>query len=169
LLTSNLQSILAGEQRFSVTSMTADDVVAICAIEQTIYAFPWTSGNFLDSLRAGYGGWVVSLPNDDQCSPSQIAAYAMTMKLPEEIHLLNISVASNFQRKGLGRSFLRWLIAHARAENIAGMLLEVRPSNLSAIALYRSEGFAQIGLRKGYYPNLHNKREDALVFSLAPL
>jgi ribosomal-protein-alanine acetyltransferase len=165
----NFQLILAKEQRFSVAPMTADDVVAICPIEQSIYAFPWTKGNFLDSLRAGYGGWVVSLPNDGQCSSGQMAAYAITMNLPDEIHLLNISVASNFQRKGLGRSFLRWLIARARADNIEGMLLEVRPSNLSAIALYKSEGFTQVGLRKGYYPHSNNQREDALVYSLSPL
>jgi ribosomal-protein-alanine acetyltransferase len=169
LLISSVQSILAGEQRFGVAPMTADDVPTICPIEQSIYDFPWTSGNFFDSLQAGYGGWVVRMPNDGEGCPGQMAAYAMTMNLPDEIHLLNISVAGSFQRKGLGRSFLRWLIARARADNIAGMLLEVRPSNLSAIALYRSEGFAQIGLRKRYYPKFHNQREDALVFSLAPL
>jgi [ribosomal protein S18]-alanine N-acetyltransferase len=165
----NFEAVLVGEQQFSVAPMTASDVVAICPIEQSIYAFPWTSGNFLDSLQAGYAGWVVRLPNEGECLSNQMAAYAITMNLPDEIHLLNISVASNFQRKGLGRAFLRWLIARARTAELTGMLLEVRPSNLSAIALYRSEGFTQIGLRKGYYPYLNNQREDALVLSLSPL
>jgi [ribosomal protein S18]-alanine N-acetyltransferase len=143
-----------------IAPMQVVDIAAICEIEQVIYEVPWTSGNFRDSLSAGYIGTVIS---DER---SSLLGYAMTMKLPDEVHLLNISVAQKFQGKGIGRFYLRWLTQQAVSSGAERMLLEVRPSNLSAIALYRSEGFAQIGLRKGYYPKANNQREDAFVFSL---
>jgi [ribosomal protein S18]-alanine N-acetyltransferase len=158
-----------GDQSFAIAPMSIADVDSVCAIENTIYDFPWTAGNFIDSLNAGYSGSVVrcrdSLALPEQNSP--LIAYAMVMKLPDGVHLLNISVARPFQSKGIGRAYLRRIIEGARAENADGMLLEVRPSNTAAISLYRAQGFSQIGVRKGYYPSLHKQREDALVFSLA--
>lgn len=84
------------------------------------------------------------------------------MWLPDEVHLLNLSVTSPMQGRGYGREMLRWLLRDASARGARGMLLEVRPSNTRAIALYRSSGFESIGLRRGYYP-AENGREDAQV------
>jgi ribosomal-protein-alanine N-acetyltransferase len=58
---------------------------------------------------------------------------------------------------------LAWLSACARGRGARGMLLEVRPSNRRALALYESYGFEHIGLRKRYYPSFENRREDACV------
>jgi [ribosomal protein S18]-alanine N-acetyltransferase len=156
-------------QPLGIVPMQVVDVDAICRVEQSIYAFPWTRGNFIDSLQSGYSGWVIWKPDEAAGPDPTLIGYAMTMKLPDEIHLLNITVASNFQGQGIGRSFIRWLLALARNDGASGMLLEVRPSNPGAIALYQAEGFVQVGLRKGYYPASNNQREDALVFSLSPL
>jgi [ribosomal protein S18]-alanine N-acetyltransferase len=158
-----------GAEVFSISTMEKADVNEICSIENTIYDFPWTSGNFLDSLNAGYCGYVVRAKRnfDSNQLALGIVGYSMTMKLPDEVHLLNISVAKPFQGRGIGRAYLKALVNDARQQNAEGILLEVRPSNSAAIKLYRSEGFSQIGLRKGYYPNLQNQREDALVFLLA--
>ncbi len=158
-------SFEVGAEQFSISLMNTSDVGEICAIEETIYDFPWTSGNFLDSLKAGYSGSVVRSTGNASIG-SVIVAYAMTMKLPDEIHLLNISVAKPYQGRGIGRTYLKVLLEDARQQNAHGMLLEVRPSNAAGIKLYRSEGFDQVGLRKGYYPGLNNQREDALVFLL---
>jgi [ribosomal protein S18]-alanine N-acetyltransferase len=162
-------SLRLGAELFSISSMEIADVGEVCAIENTIYDFPWTSGNFIDSLNAGYTGSVVRSAGNfetERVEPAVIA-YAMTMKLPDEVHLLNISVAKTFQGRGIGRAYLRALVNDARQQNAEGMLLEVRPSNAAAIKLYRSEGFSQVGLRKGYYPRLQNQREDAMIFLLA--
>jgi [ribosomal protein S18]-alanine N-acetyltransferase len=147
---------LNGEQ-FSIVPMTVADLPDVCAIENTIYAFPWTKGNFIDSLTSGYSG----------AYRSSVIAYSMTMKLPYEVHLLNLSVAKPFQSKGIGTAYLHTLINDARSQGGEAMLLEVRPSNFAAIKLYKSLGFSQVGVRKGYYRSLNNEREDALVFSLA--
>ena len=81
-----------------------------------------------------------------------------------EAHILNISVAPNEQGQGIGRRMLEHLIelATGKAETI---FLEVRPSNVGAIALYEKMGFNEIGVRKGYYPATHG-REDAIMLAL---
>jgi [ribosomal protein S18]-alanine N-acetyltransferase len=161
-----LSNFQLGEELFSISEMNIADVDEVCLIENTIYDFPWTKGNFVDSLNAGYFGSVVRIANSLERLryPSGVVAYAMTMKLPNEVHLLNISVARLSQGKGIGRAYLKALVDDARHKKAEGMLLEVRPSNIAAINLYKTEGFSQVGLRKGYYPMRQNQREDALVF-----
>ena len=52
----------------------------------------------------------------------------------------------------------------AKSKQAEMMLLEVRGSNHNAIALYESQGFNEIGVRKGYYP-APNGKEDAIMFA----
>jgi len=136
--------------------MTVDDLDQVLEIEQRIYPFPWTRGNFRDSLDAGYDLSVLA-------SAGQLIAYAVVMWLPDEVHLLNLSVDRAWQGQGLGRSWLLHLIDDAARRGAGGMLLEVRPSNPIALQLYRTVGFEQVGLRKRYYPAAHQTREDAIV------
>jgi ribosomal-protein-alanine N-acetyltransferase len=70
------------------------------------------------------------------------------------------------QGKKLGRLLLNKVIALTRAANIQSILLEVRPSNPQALAFYQHVGFAQIGIRKNYYPSTGATREDAIVMRL---
>jgi ribosomal-protein-alanine N-acetyltransferase len=87
------------------------------------------------------------------------------MLVTDEVHLLNLTVASDFQKKGVGRALLNFLIADALEQQAKKMILEVRRTNLAAIFLYESSGFDQIGLRKNYYP-AHLGREDAIVMEM---
>ncbi|MEK9825072.1 MAG: ribosomal protein S18-alanine N-acetyltransferase, partial [Methylotenera sp.] len=125
--------------------MTEDDLDAIMHIEPHIYSHPWSRGNFVDSLRSGYASWV--LLNEDE-----IIGYALMMMVLDEAHLLNLSVAKLYQKRGLGRLLLEHMIAVAKRHGAANMFLEVRPSNISAIALYENIGFNEMAIRRGYYP-----------------
>jgi len=145
--------------RWRVRRMQRSDLRRIFEIEQAIYPFPWTTGNFSDSLTAGYDAWVFE-------SADQIVGYAIVMWIPDEVHLLNLSVAAAWQRRGYGRAMLHWLCSDAARRGARSMMLEVRPTNAPARALYESVGFAQIGLRKRYYPAFEGTREDALVLLL---
>jgi ribosomal-protein-alanine N-acetyltransferase len=138
--------------------MTAADLDAVVAIERTIYLHPWTRGNFSDSLAAGYHCWVA------ECG-GEIAGYAVVMIAAGEAHLLNLSVAAPWQRRGIGREALKFAIKLARDYGAGKLLLEVRPSNEAAIALYASSGFAEIARRRSYYP-AGGAREDAIVLQL---
>lgn len=138
--------------------MTAPDLAPIVAIEQAIYPHPWTRGNFSDSLTAGYHCWIVECGGD-------IAGYAVVAIAAEEAHLLNLSVAGPWQRRGVGSELLAFVLKLARDYAAGRILLEVRPSNLAARALYAAAGFAEIGVRRGYYP-AGEAREDAIVLQL---
>lgn len=138
--------------------MTAADLDAVAEVERRIYPFPWTRGNFADSLAAGHGAW---LAMEDE----RMTAYAVMMQVLDEAHLLNISVVPELQREGRGSALLAQLFGLARMRGARRMLLEVRPGNVSGLALYRRHGFVEIGRRRDYYP-AHAGREDAIVMAL---
>jgi [ribosomal protein S18]-alanine N-acetyltransferase len=137
--------------------MTLADLDAVFALEQAVYAFPWTRGNFVDSLAAGH--WAVTLRAHD----ASLMGYGVALAGVGEMHLLNLTVAPALQGRGLGLGLLDALVARCRAEGHAALWLEVRQSNLRARAVYRRYGFQEIGLRRGYYPAPHGRREDAIV------
>lgn len=139
--------------------MHAADVASVAAIEQAIYSHPWTAGNFSDSLDAGYECWMLE-------REGEALGYAVMMVAAGEAHLLNLSIAAQWQGRGLGTDLVRFLVRVARQQGAAKIYLEVRPSNAAARALYARTGFTQIGVRRGYYP-ADSGREDALVMERA--
>jgi len=143
--------------------MTRLDLDDVEAIEVAAYPFPWTRGNFEDALDSGYTGLCV---RDAQ---GHLQAYSVLMPVIDEVHLLNLCVAPALQGRGLGAALLAWSVASAHTSGFASMLLEVRPSNGAALALYRRAGFVEIGRRKHYYPAPQGRREDALVMRLSDL
>lgn len=148
----------------SLRPMQIADLDAIMQIEPTIYSHPWTRGNFSDSLNTGYNAWV--LEDRVSANKSEIIGYALMMMVMDEAHLLNLSIAKHRQKQGLGRELLEHMIHIAKRHKSANMFLEVRVSNISAIALYENIGFCEMSVRRGYYPS-HNGREDAVLMGLA--
>ena len=144
---------------YQLRPMQMADLDAVMEIEPTIYTHPWTRGNFSDSINSGYSAWVLE-------ANQSIIGYALLMMVLDEAHLLNLSVAKDQQKQGLGRYLLEHMLQIAKNHKAANMFLEVRPSNISAIALYENMGFCEMAVRRGYYP-AHNGREDALLMGLA--
>jgi ribosomal-protein-alanine N-acetyltransferase len=140
----------------ALVPMTEHDLGWVVDNEAELHAFPWTRRNFLDSLAAGYGAWVLR-------QQDQPVAYAVMLTVIDEAHLLNLSVARSAQRAGIGGLLLRQLFDEARQAGASQMFLEVRPTNTAAQALYGRHGFKAIGRRKGYYPASDGGREDAIV------
>ena len=140
-------------------AMGTHDLDAVSAIEASAYSFPWSRGNFIDSLAAGYRAQVLV------DAGAGIVGYYVAMAGVEEMHLLNITVAPPWQRRGLACVMLDALEADCRAQRLAMLWLEVRVSNERARKLYARRGFAEVGLRRGYYPAALSKREDAVVMS----
>ena len=97
---------------------------------------PWTRGNFDDSMQAGYSCWVID------CG-GVVVGYGVLMIGVREAHLLNLSVAAEWQRRGLGRSLLEHFVRICRDSNASQMFLEVRPSNTSARRAVRGIGFSR--------------------------
>lgn len=152
-----MSAVLKAQYEFRPMQM--DDLESIMMIEPQIYPYPWTRGNFSDSLSSGYSAWVLMLNG-------QVIGYSLMMLVLDEAHLLNLSVAKSYQKQGLGRALLEHMVSIARKNQMANMFLEVRPSNISAIALYENMGFNEMAVRRKYYP-APNGREDAVLMGLA--
>ena len=144
------------EARFS--DLTAHDLEAVIAVEQSAYGHPWTVGNFKDALASGYQAQRL-LAGDT------LMGYFVAMKVVDEVHLLNITVSLNHRSQGWAKLMLDALAIWSRGQGCAWLWLEVRESNHRAIQVYRRHGFKQVGLRKDYYPVGRGLREAALVMS----
>ena len=135
--------------------MTEADLDAVLGIEREVHVHPWTRGNFSDALHSKYQCKVYE-------SEQGMLGYAVLMPAVDEAELLDIAIAAPHQRQGLGHKLLEEMMVLARRHDMRRVVLEVRASNAAAIGLYRSMGFADIGLRRDYYP-AENGREDAIL------
>lgn len=141
--------------------MQPTDISDVLAIENDVYPFPWTRGNFIDSINSGYETWIL------RDGSGSLSGYFLLMPSVDDAHLLNITVHRDLQGQGIGILLLDKAKAITQERKLEAILLEVRPSNTRAEKIYRRYGFSRIGVRKGYYPAPNNQREDALVMKLA--
>lgn len=159
--------------------MSPEALPLVAEVEKTAYSHPWTLRHFQDSLQAGYlMQMLVAQPEAAEArqppwagSPTlpdgrHLLGYVLAMQGVEEVHLLNITTVPAHQRRGWARLMMDALAHWARAQQAQWLWLEVRTSNQPARGLYTSLGYRTMGLRKGYYPNGHLPREDALVMAL---
>ena len=151
-------SARAPEPRAGLRPMREGDLETVLAIERAAYSHPWTRGIFEDCLRVGYSCWVLE-------EGRELVGYGVMMVAVGEAHILNVCVSPGHQRRGHGARLLAHLVALSRRHHADTALLEVRPSNRPALALYRKAGFNEVGVRRGYYPAA-NGREDALILAL---
>jgi len=131
------------------------DIPMIGVIEREGYQFPWSEGIFRDCLRVGYVCRVAEVDGD-------MAGYGIMSVGAGEAHVLNVCIREGYRCRGLARKMLIYLLERARSAGMQEAFLEVRPSNVVASRLYRSLGFEQVGIRKGYY-QAAGGREDAEV------
>lgn len=129
-------------------------------VEQQAYSHPWTRGNFIDAMAAGYE---TQLLVDAQ---GGLVGYFVAMIVLDEVHLLNITVAPARQRQGWARILLDALALWSRQRQAQWIWLEVRESNVGARSIYAAHGYQEVGLRKNYYPMHDGPREHAVLMSL---
>jgi [ribosomal protein S18]-alanine N-acetyltransferase len=139
-------------------TMVHDDLPLVSDIERRGYEFPWSHGVFRDCLLAGYT--CIVLERD-----GLVAGYAILSVAAGEAHVLNLCVDPDYRNLGYGDRLLDELLLRARQAGVKEVFLEVRPSNVNALSLYRKKGFRQIASRRAYYQAKHG-REDAAVLSL---
>lgn len=168
----SLQSSTAGITELSFLPMTVTDLDSVLAIESVSHIHPWTRGNFSDSLAAGHWAYCVRPQLSDAVKgsyldPEILWAYCILFPAVDELHLLNITVSPKLRRLGIGVKMMNAIEGVAAQQNMPRIILEVRPSNESALKLYQRLGYEQIGIRKNYYPvdAASGLREDALVLA----
>ena len=141
-----------------IRRMLPADLDEVVAIEREVFLFPWTRGNFGDSLDSGYHCLVLE-------QAGHIFGYGVMTIGADEAHLLTLSIAAGWQRQGWGEKLLQQFIHIAREHHAQSMFLDVRESNQAAARLYERIGFRHIARRKDYYPAMGG-REDSLIMEL---
>jgi ribosomal-protein-alanine N-acetyltransferase len=139
-------------------TMVHEDLSQVSDIERRSYDFPWSHGVFRDCLLAGYT--CIVLERTDR-----VAGYGILSVAAGEAHVLNLCVDPEYRRLGYGDRLLDEMLQRAKAASVKEVFLEVRPSNVNALSLYRKKGFRQIAHRRAYYQARYG-REDAAVLSL---
>lgn len=140
-------------------SMTAGDIDQILAIEKDIFPNPWNRISFENELNCkDSNNFIVN--HDAGERRSSVIAYISFRLVIDEMHLLKIGVDPTYQNRGIASRLLQKSMQMAAEKGAAVVYLEVRLSNIGAIAFYRKLGFKTIGKRARYYPETG---EDALV------
>ena len=139
----------------TITPMELEHLAQIAALEAACFSDPWPESILVHELQNPLSLWLCAMDGDT------VAGYIGSQTVLGESDMMNIAVHPDYRRRGIGRALVLALCAAVKKHMIASALtLEVRDSNVPAIALYESLGFAQIGLRKNYY---QHPKEDARI------
>lgn len=133
--------------------MTEGDLSTVLVIEETSFPSPWTRASFLHELRSSHSHLTVA---EQQ---GEVVGYMCCWYVADEVHILDIAVRSESRRQGVGERLLHSALDVGQRKGAQSAHLEVRRSNLPAIALYGKFGFRQVAIRRGYYSD----GEDALL------
>ena len=141
----------------SIRAMDHQDLAMVSDIERRSYEFQWSHGVFRDCLLAGYHCMVL------ECG-GRVSGYGILSIAAGEAHILNLCIDPNYRSHGYGEQILDAILGQSRAANVREIFLEVRPSNTTALALYRKKGFHKVARRPAYYQATEG-REDASVLA----
>ena len=137
-----------------VIRMNASHVDAIAELEKRCFSDPWSVNSITSELNNPLSLWLVAMDGET------VAGYVGSQSVLGWADMMNIAVAPEYRRQGVGEMLILELIRQLEAEKVTCLTLEVRASNEPAIGLYEKLGFVQVGLRPNYY---HNPKEDALI------
>ena len=137
-----------------IVRMNESHVQQIAALEQCCFSDPWSETSVQQECRNPLSFWLVAVED------GKVVGYIGSQSVPPEADVMNLAVAPEYRRKGIGRSLMQALTGFLRTQGIESLFLEVRASNEAAIALYNEFGFSMVGRRKKYYVN---PTEDALI------
>ena len=140
--------------------MQSDQLQDVIRVENSAYAWPWSFQNIQDSIQSGYQ--CVQLMAGER----ELLGYYIAMHGAGEVHLLNLTVAPAYQRQGWARVMLDALALWSRGQGAQWLWLEARVGNTRALSVYDHYGFRRMGVRKDYYPNGNEPRENAVVMGL---
>jgi ribosomal-protein-alanine N-acetyltransferase len=132
------------------------DIAAVHEIERVVFTDPWPKDDFRASLRSGGEGTDFLVADLDE----SLAGYVVARAVADEGEILNLAVAPQGRRRGVGRALVEAVLAALARRGVREVFLEVRESNAGARALYAAHGFREVGRRSGYY---RRPLEDAII------
>ena len=134
--------------------MNSTHIAAVAQLERDNFSMPWSEKVLETELRNPLSLWLVARMDDT------VVGYIGAQIVPDEADMMNIAVADDHRRCGIGRELVLQLISQLKAQGVRSLSLEVRVSNIPAISLYEELGFEKVGRRPGYY---QKPKEDAYI------
>ena len=145
-------------KKVRIVPMTAEHLNEVAALELACFSRPWSRQMLAEELDNQCAAFLVALePETDK-----VIGYAGLLVAADEGYITNVAVFPPYRRRGAAGKLLDVFLRFARANHLAFLTLEVRPSNAAAIALYTRFGFREAGRRRNYYDL---PREDALILT----
>lgn len=146
--------------RISFRKMAAEDLVGVALLERLSFQSPWPIQSFVEELDNPVAYYLLAVDGET------VVGYAGAWIIVDEAHITNVAVLEAYQRQGLGVRMMREMMQVSKRRGARSMTLEVRTSNMAALALYQKLGFVSAGIRKNYY---EDTQEDAMIMWLKTL
>ena len=140
----------------NIEKMTAETVEAVAKLEESCFSTPWSHKDLVSELENPWAIWITAMEDGN------LAGYLGIQYGPDGADIMSIATSPDFRGKGVAKQLLNDMELRLKALHLQWITLEVRPSNASALALYTSQGFQQVGRRPKYY---QKPTEDALLLT----
>ncbi len=134
--------------------MTDAHVAQVAQLEKLCFSDPWSEKSVASELKNPLSLWLVAVDG------TTVAGYIGSQSVCDEADMMNVAVHPDYRRQGIARELVKGLVTALVSKGVKSLALEVRQSNVPAIALYEQLGFQQVGLRPNYY---RNPKENALI------
>ena len=145
------------EKLIRIVPMNADHLDELERLERICFSRPWSKRMLGEELENQCAAFLVA--EDER---GTVLGYAGLLVMIDEGYITNVAVFPEYRRMGIAAKIIEVYLNFAKANDLAFLTLEVRPSNEAAIALYRRFGFEEVGRRKNYYDL---PKEDALILT----
>ena len=146
------------EKHVRIVPMTADHLEELERLERICFSRPWSKRMLAEELDNACAAFLVAEDGDT----GAVLGYAGLLAMVDEGYITNVAVFPEYRRCGIAAKIIEVFMNFARANKLAFLSLEVRPSNAAAIALYQGFGFEEVGRRRNYYDL---PKEDALILT----
>lgn len=137
-----------------IVLMSETHIPEIAELETMCFADPWSHNSIASELTNPLSLWLIAMEEE------RVVGYIGSQTVMGETDMMNVAVHPEYRRNGIARALIEALVLALKQRGSCSLTLEVRSSNIAAIALYESIGFTEAGRRRNYY---RNPREDALI------
>ena len=148
---------MMSEKNIRIVPMNADHLEELERLERICFSRPWSRRMLAEELVNDCAAFLVAEDSD-----GAVLGYAGLLVMMDEGYITNVAVFPEYRRLGVAGKIIEVYMNFARANQLAFLTLEVRPSNEAALALYRRFGFEEVGRRKNYSDL---PKEDALILT----
>ena len=141
---------------YTIRNACEGDLDQLEALEQLCFSMPWKRATLQWYLPDDRHEFLLAVQGE------MILGFINMLHVMDEGYIANVAVHPDYRRNGIGAALVQSILRRAEELELLFATLEVRDSNMPAIALYSAHGFEEVGRRKGYY---ERPKEDAILMT----